>query len=107
MGAVVRDSIVMQHDVQVEKGAEVDRVIVDKETRIGAGAQLGFGENGVPNKACPEHLSSGLTLVGKGADLPEGIRVGRNARIGAAVTPRDFTGDVPAGGVVDGPDSRH
>lgn len=105
-GAVVRDSIVM-HDTQVEKGAVVDRAIVDKEVRIGAGAAIGHGENGVPNKACPDHLSSGLTLVGKGADLPEGLRVGRNARIGAAVTERDFSGEVPAGGVVDGPDSRH
>jgi glucose-1-phosphate adenylyltransferase len=75
--------------------------------RVGAGAAVGHGDGGSPNRACPEHLSSGLTLVGKGADLPEGIRIGRNARIGAAVTPRDFTGDVEPGGVVDGPDSRH
>ena len=61
----------------------------------------------VPNRACPEHLSSGLTVIGKGARLPEGITIGRNARIGAAVGPGDFRGDVPAGGVVNGPESVH
>jgi glucose-1-phosphate adenylyltransferase len=61
----------------------------------------------VPNRSCPEHLSSGLSVVGRGAELPEGLRVGRNARIGAAVRPENFSGDVPAGGAVDGPESMH
>jgi hypothetical protein len=33
--------------------------------------------------------------------------VGRNARIGAAVAEEDFIAPVPAGGVVDGPESMH
>jgi len=61
----------------------------------------------VPNRACPEHLSSGLIVVGKGAEVPEGISIGRNVRIGAAVCASDFTADVAAGGVVDGPESMH
>jgi hypothetical protein len=60
-----------------------------------------------PNRACPEHLSSGLVVVGKRARLPEGLSVGRNARIGASVVEEDFTAPVPAGGVVDGPESMH
>ncbi len=46
-------------------------------------------------------------MVGKGAQLPEGVRIGRNARIGAFVSEADFGGNVPAGGVVDGPESMH
>jgi glucose-1-phosphate adenylyltransferase len=91
----------------VGRGAVLDRVIVDKEVAIGDGAIVGEGEATEPNHACPEHLSSGLTVVGKGAQLPEGIRIGRNARIGAFVVEPDFTADVPAGGVVDGPESMH
>jgi glucose-1-phosphate adenylyltransferase len=105
-GACVRDSIVMQ-DTRIERGAELDRAIIDKEVSIGAGARLGTGEDRTPNRACPEHLSSGLLVVGKGAQLPEGLAVGRNARIGAFVSAAAFTADVPSGGVVDGPESTH
>ena len=105
-GAVVRDSIVM-HDVVVGRGAVLDHAILDKNVRVGDGALLGHGDSSTPNRACPGHLSSGLLVVGKGAVLPKDIRVGRNARVGAFVTERDFVGDVPAGGVVDGPQSMH
>jgi glucose-1-phosphate adenylyltransferase len=104
--AVVRDSIVM-HDTAVGRGAVVDRAILDKRVEVGAGARVGRGDASVPNRACPEHLSSGLVVVGRGARLPEGIGVGRNVRIGADVSPDHFDGDVPAGGVVDGLESMH
>ena len=105
-GAVIRDSIVM-HDTVVGPGAVLDRAIIDKEAVIGAEARVGHGDELLPNRACPEHLSSGLVVVGKKARLPEGITIGRNARIGASVLESDFTSPVPAGGVVDGPESMH
>ena len=105
-GAVVRDSIVM-HDTTVGRDAAVDRAIVDKAVRLGDGAKLGVGDDGTPNRACPEHLSSGLTVVGKGTRIPAGLTIGRNARIGAGVPEPAFTADVPAGGVVDGAESMH
>jgi len=105
-GAVVRDSIVM-HDVMVGRGAVLDHAILDKQVRVGDGALLGHGDSSTPNRACPGHLASGLLVVGKGAMVPKDVRVGRNARIDAFVTERDFGGDVPAGGVVDGPQSMH
>lgn len=105
-GAVVRDSIVM-NDSYVGRDAVLDHAIVDKQVLVGAGARLGHGDRGVPNRACPEHLSSGLLVVGKGARLPEGITIGRNARIGAGVGGADFTTDVPDGGVVDGRQTMH
>ena len=105
-GATVRDSIVM-HDTVVGRDAVVDRAIIDKEVHIGESAMIGFGDGRTPNRACPDHLSSGLLVVGKGARLPASVRVGRNARIGAFVSESAFDGDVPAGGVVDGPESMH
>ena len=105
-GATVRDSIVM-HDSVVGRGSVVECAILDKQVKVGEGSRLGMGDARVPNRACPEHLSSGLTVVGKGAELPDGLTVGRNARIGAFVEAGDFTEDVPAGGVVDGPESMH
>jgi glucose-1-phosphate adenylyltransferase len=105
-GALVRDSIVM-HDTVISRAAVLDRAIVDKQVRIGDGARLGVGDSGVPNRSCPEHLSSGLLVVGRGAELPSGISIGRNARVGAGVKADALTADVPAGGVVDGPESMH
>jgi glucose-1-phosphate adenylyltransferase len=105
-GAVVRDSIVM-NDTHVHGGAELDRAILDKEVVVGAQARIGWGEDMTPNQACPEHLATGLLVVGKGARLPEGVTVGRNARIGAFVGLDEFKGDVPAGGVVNGPEAEH
>ncbi len=105
-GAQVRDSIVM-NDTLVQGGAELDRAILDKEVVVGAGGRIGWGEDMTPNQACPEHLATGLLVVGKGARLPEGVTVGRNARIGAFVGLDEFKGDVPAGGVVNGPEAEH
>ena len=105
-GATVRDSIVMQ-DTVIGRGSSLDRVIVDKEVHVGESSRIGWGDECPPNRACPEHLSSGLVLIGKSALLPAGLSVGRNARIAARVGESDFDGDVPAGGVVDGPDSMH
>jgi glucose-1-phosphate adenylyltransferase len=105
-GAEVRDSIVM-HETIVGGHAVIDHAILDKEVVVGHGAVVGHGDTATPNRACPEHLSSGLTLVGRCARLPEGLSIGRNARIGAFVGEGDFTGDVPSGGVVDGPESMH
>ncbi len=105
-GAVVRDSIVM-NDVVIGRGAMVERAVIDKEAVVGDGATLGCGDGAAPNQACPEHLGTGLVLAGKGARIPAGIRIGRNARIGAAVAERDFDGDVPGGGVIRGPEPEH
>ena len=104
-GAVIRDSIVM-NDAVIGRDARLDRAVIDKEVVIGDGARVGTGEDLTPNRAC-EHLASGLVLVGKGARVPAGVTIGRNARIGAGVRERDFDHAVPAGGVIRGPEPEH
>ena len=105
-GAKVCDSIVM-HDSMIGRGASLERAIVDKQVNVGEGAKVGWGDDRVPNRVCPDHLSSGLALIGRGAQVPSGVRIGRNARIGARVSESEFDGDVPSGGVVEGPDAMH
>ena len=105
---MVRDSIVM-HDTVISSGAVVDRAIVDKE-RARSARRCGSAraDANVPNRACPEHLVERADAGGQvGAELPDGLSVGRNARIGADVGGVGFTSDVPPGGVVDGPESIH
>jgi glucose-1-phosphate adenylyltransferase len=88
-GAVVRDSIVM-FDAVIGEGAVLDRAIVDKEARIGPGARVGSGDEMTPNRDEPERLSAGITLVGKRANVPAGVEIGRNCRIDPGVGDADF-----------------
>lgn len=97
-GAIVRDSIVM-NDTWIGPGALLDRVIVDKNAVVGAGVQLGYGDDlTTPNKQQPDKLNTGISIVGKGAHIPAGIRIGRNVVINADRDEEDF----PAGEVASG-----
>ena len=96
--AEVVDSILM-NGTRVRPGARIERAILDKQVWVGAGARLGGGE-GPPNQVCPEHLASGLVIVGKGAALPDGIEVGPNVRVDPGTRVEDFPGNVGAGEVV-------
>lgn len=99
-GATVRDSVVM-NDSWIGPGAVLDRVIVDKEVIVGAGAQLGVGDDmSIVNQAMPDRLTSGISVVGKGAHIPPNIRIGRNVLINSDVDEEAFArfGDeVPSG----------
>lgn len=88
-GAVVRDSILL-NDTVVEAGAVVDRCIVDKGVRIGAGAKLGDGEDNTPNSAQPEVINTGITLVGKESIIPENMVLGRNVVVHAGTSAEAF-----------------
>ncbi len=77
-GAVVRDSVIFEDSV-IEEGATVDLSICDKRVHIGTGTVVGQGENlKHANHDYPEHLYTGITLIGKKAQLPAGMTVGRN-----------------------------
>ncbi len=97
-GAVVRDSIVMG-ECWIGPDAVLDRVILDKRVHVGRAAVIGTGPS-IPNRSCPEHLSSGLTLVGKETRVPEGITVGRNVRIAPDLAEEDFPREGLASGDV-------
>jgi glucose-1-phosphate adenylyltransferase len=76
-GAVIRDSVILADSV-IEAGAFVDRCVVDKRAWIRAGARVGDGDDNTANKRLPEVLNTGLTLVGEGSLIPEGMVLGRN-----------------------------
>ncbi len=101
-GAHVIDSIVF-HDTVVAQGAVVERSIIDKECNIGPGCWIGCGDDYTPNKDEPDHLNCGITVVGKGARLPPGLRVGRNCKIDPGVNESDFSAlSIPSGSSIGG-----
>ncbi|RME44218.1 MAG: glucose-1-phosphate adenylyltransferase [Chloroflexi bacterium] len=96
-GAVVRDSIILT-DTEIGAGAVVDRAIIDKNVTIGEGAQVGAGDDNTPNREMPNLLNTGLTLVGKGAEIPAGTVIGRNCVIQPFTAARRLAGKELASG---------
>ncbi len=88
-GAVVRDSVIMM-DTIIERGATIDRCVLDKEIEVGENAQIGVGDDNTPNDLEPGNLNAGITIIGKRARIPAGAVIGRNCRIDPNVTPDDF-----------------
>lgn len=79
-GAVVRNSIVM-NDAWIGPGALIEKSVVDKQVIVGAGAQIGVGDPAVVNEKMPDKLAAGITVIGKGAEIPDSARVGTNVLI--------------------------
>ena len=79
-GAMVEESILFD-DCHVERGAHINRSILDKEVRVGRDARVGWGDNDCPNEDEPDHLNTGITIVGKRAYVPPATRIGRNCKV--------------------------
>lgn len=95
-GAQVRDSVVFA-DTAIERGARVERAILDKYVRIGEDAFVGE-EDGAPGEGL-EWLS-GLCVVGKDTWVPPGGRMQRPSQIGVGGRYEDFPGGVLRSGSV-------
>ena len=99
-GAVVRDSVIM-NDTFVGPGAVVGRCVLDKEIVLGAGVQIGVGDDHTPNQLEPAYLNTGITIAGKRARVPAGAVIGCNCRIDSDPTEEDYDQlEIPSGGTV-------
>ena len=96
-GAVVRDSVIM-NDTVIAANARIERAIIDKNVYVGDGAEIGYGVDNVPNRLHPERLNTGLTVIGKGARIPGGIKIGHNVIINPDVAEEQFPNDFIASG---------
>ncbi|NWJ46830.1 MAG: glucose-1-phosphate adenylyltransferase [Chloroflexi bacterium] len=100
-GAVVRDSVIMG-DAVIGKNSVLDHVIVDSEAVIGANSLIGYGEDNTQNKLEPRNLHTGITVIGSRAHLPEGVKIGRNCKVGHDLRPENFGQlELPSGGTIE------
>ena len=91
-GARVQDSIIF-HDCVIENNSQVDLAILDKRVMVGQGSILGSGDNKeLPNNRYPDHLYTGISLVGKEVEVPPGTIIGRNCIINPLRKQADFPG---------------
>ncbi|MCB9078328.1 MAG: glucose-1-phosphate adenylyltransferase [Anaerolineaceae bacterium] len=96
-GAIVRDSVIM-NDTVICPHARIERAIVDKDVYIGESAEIGYGVDNIPNRLHPNRLNTGLTVVGKWARVPSGLKVGHNVIINPGVKEHNFQTDfIPSG----------
>jgi len=97
-GALVHDSILFA-DCVVKKEAVVDLAILDKRVTVGTKTIIGRdGDRRIINRLSPKHLYSGISLVGKGADIPAAVTIGRNCAVDTSKYPAPF----PAENISDG-----
>ena len=96
-GAYISNSIVFE-DSYVARGAKIENAIVDKLVSVGRNASIGVGDRGPYNEDFPEDLNSGITLIGKGAVIPEGYRIGKNCAVDIFV--KDY--ELPTEGIESG-----
>ena len=82
--AVVKDSIIFD-SCFIESGAIIEYSILDKEVHVGKNVYVGFGDDYRPNRERPDIVHCGITVVGKRATLPSGLRLGRNCVVGPGV----------------------
>ncbi|MBM2826575.1 MAG: glucose-1-phosphate adenylyltransferase [Dehalococcoidia bacterium] len=100
-GAVIKDSIIF-NDTFVSSDSVINFSILDKQIMVKRGCHIGYGDDFSPNFRRPDVLSNGITLIGKNAQLPSGLNVGRNCIIGPGILEQDFNGFfVPSGETMD------
>ena len=96
-GATVKYSVIM-NDTIIRSGAVVDCCILDKLVDVGENVKLGYGKDDTPNKLDPDKIYSGITIVGKRAQIPAGTVIGRNCRIDPDTTPEHYASKKIASG---------
>ena len=89
-GAVVREAVIL-NDTWIGPGALVDTAIIDADVVVGPSAKIGQGDENTPNHEFPDHLDTGITVVGARARIPGGYRLGRNVLVQSDRSEGDFS----------------
>lgn len=87
-GSVIKNSVILNHTI-ISEDVTIDRCIIDKRVTIGRHTHIGIGDN-IANKEKPDLLSSGITVIEKGAVIPSHIHIGKNCRIYKSASFKDI-----------------
>lgn len=79
-GSTIKNSIIFSGSY-IDENTHLDTMILDKRVYVGKNSLLGHGDDFTANKAKPDLLAKGISVIGKHSRLPEGSIVGRNVRI--------------------------
>ena len=100
-GAVVKNAVIM-HDCVIEEGAVVENVVSDKDVLFGKGCKVAVSGENTPNERHPDYINTGISILGKGAVVPENVTIERNCIVCPHVTTQDYPGGLVASGKIVG-----
>jgi glucose-1-phosphate adenylyltransferase len=96
-GATVIDSVIM-NDCYIGAGSTVRQGILDKNVQVGENVTIGTTEGPLtPNRKDPDKLNTGLTVIGKRTQIPDGVTIGHNVVIDPYLKPERFSSDIASG----------
>lgn len=95
--AVITHSVIM-NDTVIGRESVIDYAILDKEIIVEAGSHVGTGNDFQVNREESTILNTGISVVGKGAKIPEGVKIGRNCAIACNVAEKDFRSSIVQSG---------
>ncbi len=87
-GTLIENSIVMSNS-HVGENCHLDQCIISEDVRIYNNVTIGQGDN-LPNADKPNIYNSGITVVGEGAEIPEGTTIGKNVMVDMDARQEDF-----------------
>ena len=86
--ASVENSVIL-NNVKIKSGSVIKNAIIDKNVLIEENVVIGDFEN-IPNKERPDLLDTGITVIGKGTKIKEGMHIGQNVRIFGGIDFREM-----------------
>lgn len=93
---VIDNSIVMSNS-HVNENCRLDHCIIGENVIFGNNVIIGQGEN-IPNEHKPAIYNSGITVVGEGAEIPDGAVIGKNVMVDIHARREDFCScEIPSG----------
>ena len=95
-GAVVRDSIIMNHSV-IGANCELNKAIIAEEVVIGDNVVLGAFEE-VDNETHPHIYNQGLVCIGEKTVIPNNVKIGKNTVVSGITTAEDYPDNCLASG---------
>ena len=87
-GAVVKDSIIMNHTT-IGAGCEVTKAVVAENVTIGDHVVLGAFEE-ADNETHPHIYNQGLVCIGENTVIPSNIKIGKNTVVSGITVSEDY-----------------
>lgn len=101
----ILNSVIM-HDSVIGDNCLLNEVIADKSITIESNCQIGVGAGKTINQKFPDHVNTGLVIIGKLARVPAATTIGRNCIIFPNIESSAYSGKfIEDGETIMAPDS--
>lgn len=82
-GSKVIDSILMP-GVKIGEDTVVQNAVIAEDITIGDNCYIGYGNEDI-NECAPEIYRAGITVIGEGVTIPDGVKIGKNVMVDKSI----------------------